>query len=142
MSESILYKLKGVCYCVSVVHKTLKSPHGSINQSVSCLLVFFSVYVLFFVLVFVCFFFVCYFVIHKTLKSPPGSINQSVSCVFVFFSVYVLLLLLLLLFLFISLLSMYFYRLCTLYYCCHIQPGRAVLVYNIPYKDIVLHCTL
>ena len=36
-------------------------------------------------------------------------------------------------FLFISLLSMYFYRLYTLYQYCHIQPGRAVLVYSIPY---------
>jgi len=31
MSESNLYKLEGVCYFVSVIHKTLNSPPGSIN---------------------------------------------------------------------------------------------------------------
>ena len=55
MSESNLYKLNVVGYFVSVIHKTLKSPPGSINQYifVRCVLVFcLCVCFLFFVFLF------------------------------------------------------------------------------------------
>ena len=76
LSKSNLYKLNVVGYFVTVIHKTLKSPPGSINQYVRC------VFGVLFVCVFVCFcvsFLSMYFYIFYVLVLPFTAWSSFVS---------------------------------------------------------------